>query len=233
MPRKNLKLPPVPVEFLCINCDGTMTVTKQPKLFCSDLCQQEAKFIRYYRSCSNDGRINQLDVQMALQIRMAHILSGGYKASERAIPLLVRNAIYKRDNKTCRLCERLGTDIDHINGSSFEMNNLQVLCKDCHSKKTKSNFRELTPEVDNYDEKKAKIKSLHLRAESETPQKICDDEINWNTNQKIILAEMRQLILNERFLAFSRSIGVDTSDTEKKVNRAKNLEVDKIIGLLK
>lgn len=157
MPRKNLKLPDVSVEFFCFNCDGKLTVIKQPKLFCSQRCQQEAKFVRYFRSCKRDGRVNQSDIRLALNIRIAHILSGGYKESERRIPLSVRIAIYERDNRTCQKCGNFGRDIDHINGNSCEMENLQVLCRDCHNEKTKSNFKELTPGVEGYNEKKAKV----------------------------------------------------------------------------
>lgn len=233
MPRKRLKLPLVSVEFSCVNYDGILAVTKQPKLFCSDKCQQEAKFVRYFRNCKSNGRINQPDIREALQMKLAHILGGGYKASERRISLSVRRAVYKRDKRTCQKCGKPGRDIDHINGSSNEIENLQVLCRDCHNEKTKSNFKELTPEVDGYNEKKATISSLRSRTESETPQRICDDEKNWNENQKIILAEMRQVLYNERFLESGRNEGIDVSELEKKLTRAKNFRIDKIIGLLK
>jgi len=230
MPRKKLKLPLIPVEFTCFNCGGKLTVTKQPKLFCSEKCQQEAKFIRYYRSCKNDGRINQSDVREALQIRIAHILSGGYKERVRRLPLSIRLAVYRRDSRICQKCGESGKDIDHINGDSDDLENLQVLCRNCHNEKTKSNFKEVTPEVEGYTEKKANIENLHSRTESEKPQRICDDEKNWNANQKIILAELRDILYNERYLAFGRNEGIDVSVLEKKLIRAKDFSIEKIIG---
>ena len=66
-----------PPPFICLNSDQSFEVTGQVKLFCSELCKEEAKFVRYFRRCSHDGRINQADVQEALEIRFAHIMAGG------------------------------------------------------------------------------------------------------------------------------------------------------------
>lgn len=230
MPRKKLTLPTVSVEFSCFNCDGTFAVVDQPKLFCSDGCQQEAAFVRYFRSCKCNGRINQPDVLEALQIRMAHILGGGYKVSERRIPLSVRRAVYERDNRTCQKCGKPGKEVDHIDGSSYDLENLQVLCGDCHNEKTKSNFRELTPEVEGSDEKMAKINALRLRTESEKPHRICDDENHWKANQMVIKADMRRAIHNERLVALGRNEGIDVSHLEQGLAESKSLWMDKIIA---
>lgn len=230
MPRKKLELPLIPVEFPCFNCEGKITVTKHPKLFCSGKCQQEAKFIRYYRSCKNDGRINQSDVREALQIRIAHILSGGYKERARHLPLSVRLAVYKRDNRICKKCGQPGNDIDHINGDGNDLENLQVLCRNCHNEKTKLSFKEITPEIEGYTEKKVKVENLRSRTESAKPQKVCDDEKNWNANQKTISAKLRKILYNERFLAYGRNEGIDVSEFEAKVLRAKDFSIEKVTG---
>ena len=127
MPVKKLNLPIVEIEFSCLNCDGMLVATDNPKLFCSDKCQQEAAFVRYFRSCKRDGKLNQPDIQEALKIKMAHILGGGYKTSERRLPLSIRQKIYERDNRTCQKCGQPATDIDHISGSSDDLENLQML----------------------------------------------------------------------------------------------------------
>lgn len=71
---------PAPRAFICLNCDQPIEITKPVKLFCSEACADEAKFVRYYRRCKLDGRLNQTDVQEALAIRFAHIMAGGYNA---------------------------------------------------------------------------------------------------------------------------------------------------------
>ena len=115
MPRKNIQAPlPRPVLFLCLNCDQPMTLIRQVKLFCSEACADEAKLVRYARRCISDGRINQPDVQEAIQIRIAHALSGGYSERERRVPLSVRRAVFDRDGGRCQGCGRPGTDIDTV-----------------------------------------------------------------------------------------------------------------------
>lgn len=218
MPRKRLKLPLVPVKFFCFNCDKLLTVTKQPKLYCSEKCQQKASFVRYYRSCGNDGRINQVDVSKALKIRIVHILNGGYKENKRRLPSSVRLAVFKRDNRTCQKCGQPGNEIDHIDGDSNNLENLQVLCHDCHTEKTISSFKKLTTEIEGYDEKTAVVENLRSRTESKKTKRICDDEKNWNVNRKIIVSDMRRVIYNERFLAFSRNEGIDTTNIEQKLS---------------
>jgi hypothetical protein len=65
-----LKLPIVEVKFSCFNCNGKLIATEKPELFCSEKCKQEAAFVRYFRNCKRDGRINQPDVQEAFQTEL-------------------------------------------------------------------------------------------------------------------------------------------------------------------
>lgn len=48
---------------------------------------------------------------------------------------------------TCRMCGNLGAVVDHIRaiarGGSWELSNLQVLCKSCHASKTREESRGL------------------------------------------------------------------------------------------
>src|SRR5947209_4905346 len=199
MPKKKINLPVRPVDFSCLNCDQPMTLTTVVKLYCSDLCSDEAKFIRYFRARRSDGRINQPDIQEALQIRMGHILAGGYKERERRLPDPVRRTIFARDKSLCQECGQPGTDIDHIEGSSNELENLQVLCKPCHNEKTLSKFRPLPPEDEEGGaEIHAKRASLLLRVHSLMPQRACDDEEGWNTLSRQLMLERRQALRDER-----------------------------------
>lgn len=214
MPRKRIDLPLRPVDFPCLNCDRPVTLTTTAKLYCSDLCSDEAHFVRYFRACISDGRINQPDIKEALQIRMGHILAGGYNERERRLPDDVRGAVFERGKNLCRKCGRPGTDIDHIEGSSNEMENLQVLCRPCHNEKTLSKFRPLPPEDEEEGvEIHAKKKGLLLRVHSLTPQRACDDEEGWHTLSRRLMSERRQSLRKERL-------------RYKKLIKAKETEVD-------
>ncbi len=213
-----LKLPIVEIEFSCLNCDGILIATEKPKLFCSDKCQQEAGFVRYFRSCRRDGRINQPDIREALEIKMAHILGGGYKISERRLSLSTREKIYERDNRTCQKCGQPATDIDHIHDSSDNLENLQMLCRDCHNQKTTANFVKLKPEVEGYEKKLAEIDSLRIRTESEIPKRICDDEEKWKSLWRGFMSERRSVLKIERLLRHARNEGDNVPNSQLTTN---------------
>lgn len=199
MPKKKENLPVRPVDFPCLNCDQPVTLTRAVKLYCSDLCSDEAHFVRYFRARISDGRINQPDIQEALKIRMGHILAGGYNEKERRVPDRVRAAVFERDKGLCQGCGQPGTDVDHIEGSSNELENLQVLCKRCHNEKTLSRFRPLPLEDEEGGaEIHAKKESLLLRVRSLTPQRACDDEEGWNTLSRQVMSERRRALRDER-----------------------------------
>src|SRR6266542_5719934 len=110
MRKKHLKRTGPP-PFVCFNCDQVMNRSLPVRLFCSEACADEAKFVRYWRRCTRDGRINQPDVLEALQIRLAHIMAGGYSERERHITRSRRAEVFKRDEGRCRECGQPGTDI--------------------------------------------------------------------------------------------------------------------------
>ena len=52
-----------------------------------------------------------------------------------------RNKVLKLRGKICELCGDFGDEVDHIlpmrlGGSKHNLSNLQVLCRNCHKKKT-------------------------------------------------------------------------------------------------
>jgi len=69
--------------FPCPNCDKSMN---DAALFCSDLCKDEAKFVRYFRACIVDGRYGQPDVQEALRIKLPLFLVGGTRSENVNFP---------------------------------------------------------------------------------------------------------------------------------------------------
>lgn len=53
----------------------------------------------------------------------------------------LRRSVLKRDRYTCKECRRFGNEVDHIvpvaqDGARWGEDNLQTLCKSCHSRKT-------------------------------------------------------------------------------------------------
>src|SRR4051812_7559156 len=101
-------------EFACFNCEGLFS---EPKLYCSERCNQEAQYVRYARGVRKDGRFQQPDVQNALKIRLAHVLSGGYPERQRRLSAATRDAIKTRENGCCRICGAPANEIDHIGRS--------------------------------------------------------------------------------------------------------------------
>lgn len=119
------------------------------------------------------------------------ILGGGYPELERRLAEPIKKAIIKREKGRCKKCDRLGTEIDHIRGSSNELKNLQLLCRDCHNQKTTASFVTITHESN--PEAWVKAETLDRRIKSKKPLGLCDDE-EWETIWPGLLSERRQII---------------------------------------
>src|SRR5258708_6387928 len=171
--------------FPWLNCDQPIRSNEQARLYCSDLCGEEAKTVRYVRGCNRDGRAEQPEVREAIQIRLAMVIGGGYPERERSLPRSVREEVFARDGRRCRRCGQPGRDIDHIKGSSNEIMNLQLLCGPCHNKKTLEGLVPVSPEH------RQKRNELLSRINARKPKRPCDDEVNWKTLYLEILSERR------------------------------------------
>jgi 5-methylcytosine-specific restriction endonuclease McrA len=170
---------------LCVNCDAAMPDDNQG-LYCSALCREKAKFVRYARGCLRDGRAHRdPDVVYALRIRMAVILGGGYPP-RRSLPRAVRLAVIQRDQGRCRLCGAPGAEVDHIDGSSPDLTNLRLLCQACHRKVTEEGLVPAT--VEQAEEARA----LWARVRAVRPHRLCDDEQRWASVWQALLAERRE-----------------------------------------
>jgi 5-methylcytosine-specific restriction endonuclease McrA len=180
-------------KILCLNCDREI---KKAELYCSDSCKDEAKFVRYVRRCEKDGRANKPDVKEAIEFRLAHILSGGYPERERTLPAIVRAKIISKAEGKCKKCGKPGNQIDHIKGSSNQIKNLQLLCIECHNKKTRESLRPLTPDSENWLESNFRIIALMERIESKIALRICDDDDEWPKEWRNLLKEREESLKN-------------------------------------
>ncbi len=160
----------------CANCARQVVSATARKTYCSDLCSQVASWIRYFQKAKADGRILLPDVHEALGIKLALIAGGGYAKTERELPPELREEIKKRDGGMCRSCGSPGTDIDHIQGSSPDPSNLQLLCRECHNAKTQSLMVAAAPDL---------VESVHRpiqRRAVEIPHRQPCDTTDWHYN---------------------------------------------------
>jgi 5-methylcytosine-specific restriction endonuclease McrA len=181
-----------PPQFMCVNCGKSISWKRRIKLFCSDLCKDEAKYVRYYRRCQNDGRISRPDIQEALQIRKAHLISGGYPYKERILTKEIRSTIIARDKGLCQICRKPGSEIDHIEGSSNELSNLQLLCHKCHLEKTMAKIKSIDSTDPEYLNKVGKHVELDLRTHYSEPLRECDDPELWNRRSREIVQKRKE-----------------------------------------
>lgn len=160
-----LASPPFP----CPNCDRP---TPNESLFCLELCKQEAGFVRYFRARAAEERLMQADIKNAIDMKLAHILGGGYPERAREVPPRVRAEVIAFSNGKCYSCDEPGSDVDHIKGSSSALSNLQYLCRSCHDKKTRAGFKKMRR--DTHPEEFAKLDMLLARGRSKAPLRVCD-----------------------------------------------------------
>jgi HNH endonuclease len=162
----------------CLNCDSPQPVTAKPgALFCGEACGQFAGTIRYVRRVTRDGRIDDPLVREAVRNRLAFAVSGGYPGKARTLDPAIRKAVVERDCGNCVVCGQPGTEIDHIASSSADLTNLQLLCHECHQKKTSQNFRP----IEAGSPQELLRFELELRISSPVPIRKCDDEEAWPT----------------------------------------------------
>lgn len=186
----------ISIDFQCVNCDQVFIVSGLARLYCSPRCQQDAKLVRYVRACLKDGRINDPLVREAIQTRFAFAYSekGYYDEKARQVSPPKKQQVIERDEGLCRHCGAMGTEIDHIVGDSDDLDNLQLLCRDCHNEKTKANMVSIMPDHERYEEILARENELRSRIDAPTPLRPCDDESSWNNIYQDLMAEQRQLL---------------------------------------
>jgi hypothetical protein len=175
----------------CANCMAQLTPQIE-RLFCSELCRQTADVIRYWRGISRDGRIEKPDVDTALKTRVAHLLAGGYPEQARRLSPATRTQVWERDQGLCRQCGGLGQEIDHIDGDSPMLSNLQLLCAPCHQRKTAAH---MVPASTLHQRMIEKL--WRERVAPNEPTLLCDDKDQWATVERQLRKQRRQRLLEE------------------------------------
>ena len=168
---------------ICPNCEKNLKTTT---LFCSELCQQEAITVRYCRRVTRDDqRCMKHDVQEGIGIRLLMLLGGGYPAAARKIYPELRTQIFERDSYICRICGKPATEIDHINDSSNDIENLRAICKPCNLELALNRAKKVTMESDPdlFLSIERYLFNLATRIALPKPIKVCDDEVNWMSIQ--------------------------------------------------
>lgn len=147
-----------------------------------------AKHVRYIRRVTRDGRIEQPDVQLAVNQRLG---SMNYPADERKLRPAVRQEVKDRDHDRCVRCGEPGTEIDHIDGSSPDLTNLQLLCTPCHQAKTNAGM------VSASNEHIAFVAEfMYGRVYPDLPTLLCDDD-TWDQVRVQLKSARRERLLDQ------------------------------------
>ncbi|WP_436533235.1 HNH endonuclease [Actinoplanes sp. HUAS TT8] len=175
----------------CANCLNSLPPQIEG-LFCSELCSQTAETVRYWRRVTRDGRIEEPDVRLVLNTKIAHLLSGGYAKRARQLSDGLRAEVWRRDQRRCRICGEPGAEIDHIAGDSSALDNLQLLCVACHHRKTGARMVPAPPERVAYARRLERE-----RVTPDEPRLLCDDENGWADAWRNLRKERRARLLEE------------------------------------
>ena len=237
----------ISIDFQCVNCDKVFLVSNKSQLYCLPHCQQFAAAVRYIRARIKDETYSNPDIQDAIIFKLKSIYgkTGHYDQKTRRIPLELRNKVIQRDKGICCKCKKTGSEIDHINGDSADMGNLQLLCHSCHKEKTKLNIAKLFPEDERYSEVEKIRDKLWFRVDATSPERACDDSEHWDEIRKQIESEQRLELkkikkdvegtIKEKD-TFERDLAIpeinDLSELESQINSLelqKQAQIDQII----
>lgn len=212
--KKNNSYLYVPPKFKCVNCNNIIPWARPQKLFCKDICKDEADYVRYHRKAISENRHEIEEIRDAIEARKLSVVSGGYPSKTRKIPKLLREKILTLANNQCAVCKKKGNEIDHIKGSSNDLNNLQVLCWNCHISKSKKNYSSIKRDDPDAYEKIMKHIELEKRVKLKKPLVACDDHNTWNLLHKEIQNKSKlefyksvsNFIINNEFSKFSKEV---------------------------
>jgi hypothetical protein len=134
-----------------------------------------------------------------------------------------RVAVKSRDGGKCQVCGKTGTEIDHIDGSSVELDNLQLLCADCHHNKTAQNLVPASPK------QRTQLMALFVtRVVPDVPTLLADDEVEWQTKWRGLKKARK-----DRFLADLKAQGIEMFGMKTRAEMIEALawEPDQFVGV--
>mgnify|MGYP001443957421 CR=1 FL=1 len=110
------------------------------------------------------------------------------------VKMIEGGEIIHRCNNCNRRAHTKRLELDHIDGPSGNVNNLQYLCIYCHGEKTTRVLHNL-PNEKRHKEPYAEFKSeFYKRVNSPKPTHVCDEEKLWPKLQSKLLAKRRKLM---------------------------------------
>lgn len=189
------------VDDHCANCLLELPLSVEG-LFCSSWCRETADLVRYWRARLRDGRLDADPLVLeAVRTKVAFLLVGGYDQLGRTLSPAVKESVRERDAGVCQQCGRPGTEIDHIDGSLGELDNLQLLCGECHRAKTALNM------VPAPGQEAALIELLFIaRVVPDDPALLADDQQNWRHRWQALKKARKQRLIDRM-----QGIGIDTT----------------------
>lgn len=197
----------------CANCLEPLPQDEET-LFCSTWCAEIASNARYQRRVLHDGRIERPDVREVIATQNAFMLIGGYRSLGRTLSTSTRAEVKQRDGGRCQQCGKPGLEIDHIDGSSADLSNLQLLCGDCHRAKTAQNM------VPASDESRARLQAFFLaRVMPDEPRLLADDEVEWASLWRGLKSGRKK-----RFVEHLEGLGIDTRGLKTRAEMVLELE---------
>jgi len=102
-------------------------------------------------------------------IRRRHVASQGN----------CEKAVVQRDSGRCQACGHEGNQIDHIDGSSSGLKNLQLSCDSCHRAKTELGIHSVHSGDPGYERIHAVSVEVRERVAAVLPMYPCDDDEHW------------------------------------------------------
>lgn len=163
----------------CLGCDKDVGALWMD-LFCTPLCREEATLVRYWRRKIVDGTAAWPAIAHAINVRLKLIKGGGYNEAERGKARRHKPQLLARSGGLCEMgCGRAGEEIDHRDGDSNSLNNLQWLCTECHRVKTETRMR-----LDASPHSLRTHADIHRRAYAPAPLRECDNEQEWARRER-------------------------------------------------
>lgn len=173
------------VEASCANCDaryGLPRCRRSP--YCTARCHDQAKYVRYARAKRREyGENLPADISYALRVKRLHALGESYDDSARRISPARRREVWIRDGGLCTSCGEPGEEIDHRDGPSDELANLQLMCRPCHRRKTAAKVVLVGSASGLVD-----AMALRMRERSSVALRPCDSEdwsLTWRAWQRV------------------------------------------------